>query len=223
METGWRCPSSTSSTLLFFPSSSSTSLWLSSSSLSRNRGIKWWRNAAWKRMRWKKRKNVGGNWFLIPFSCGWLWPDDTSFHRLTETLFKNWCWGWVEYLSVLAADITFLCLWLCISEGLHRFCHQCEASDPLHAPESPHVPVPSVALCGVTVFWIHRPGHDRSQHHCADDEGEENAKKNTSGTFGILLWVYRLLRETGRQMQGDSAFIKYWLIISRSCYLAWPH
>lgn len=116
---------------------------------------------------------------------------------------------------MLLADITFLCLLLCISEGLHRFCHQCEAPDPLHAPESPHFPISSVALCGVTVFWIHRPGHDCSQHHCADDEGEENAKKkrkNTSGEFGIVLLVCRLLREKGRQMQGDSACIKYWSI-----------
>lgn len=29
--------------------------------------------------------------------------------------------------------------------------------------------------------------------------------------------------ETGRQMQGDSACIKYWSIISKDCYLAWPH
>lgn len=120
---------------------------------------------------------------------------------------KPWI-PWTSPLDLLILSfrwfvITVLCLFLCIPEGLHRFCHQCEASDPLHAPESPHFPVSSVALCGVAVFWVHRPGHDRSQHHCADDEGERKertchkslgagAKKRCTFFFEFC----RLLRET---------------------------
>lgn len=37
----------------------------------------------------------------------------------------------------------------------------------------------------------------------------QERQKEDSGEFGILLLVCRLLRETGRQMQGDSACIKY--------------
>lgn len=139
----------------------------------------------------------------------------------------------LNFRWMLLADVTVLCLFLCISEGLHRFCHQCQALDPLHAPESPHLPVSSVALCGVAVFWVHRPGHDRSQHHCADDEGEENKetedRKNMSLEFerckkGVGFFLSSAgCWETGRQMQGDSACIKYWSIISKDFYLAWPH
>ncbi len=57
--TGWKCPSFTWCTSWSSPSSSSTSLWLLSSSLSRSKETKWWRNIAWKRMRWGHIKWMG--------------------------------------------------------------------------------------------------------------------------------------------------------------------
>lgn len=45
-----------------------------------------------------------------------------------------------------------LSLVFCISEGVHRLCHRCQAPDPLYAAEPPHVPVPTVAFCGVALF-----------------------------------------------------------------------
>lgn len=35
-----------------------------------------------------------------------------------------------------------------------------------------------MAFCGVAVFRVHCPGHDRPQHHRTDDEGEEK-EENT--------------------------------------------
>lgn len=56
-------------------------------------------------------------------------------------------------------------------ESLHRLCHQRQAADPAHAPEPPELPVPHVAVRGVTALRVHHHGHDRPQHHRAHDEG----------------------------------------------------
>lgn len=62
------------------------------------------------------------------------------------------------------------------TEGLHRLRHQRQTSDPTHAPEQAELPVPHVAVCGVSAFRVHHHGHDRPEHHRADDEGEAGGR-----------------------------------------------
>ena len=58
------------------------------------------------------------------------------------------------------------------AEGVHRLRHQRQTAHPLHAPEQAHLPVPRLALRGVSILWVHHHGHDRPEHRRADDEGE---------------------------------------------------
>ena len=74
----------------------------------------------------------------------------------------------------------------CVSEGVHRLCPQCEASDPLHASEPTHLPVPPLALRGVALLRVHRAGHDRSEHHRTDDEGEGDEERENTAVVHLI-------------------------------------
>lgn len=107
--------------------------------------------------------------------------------RISSHLF----YGTADSLCLLPC---FNCRSLCITEGMHRLCHQRQAPDPIHAAESAHVPVPFVAFRCVAFIRVHRPGHDCAQHYRADDEGEE--KEETTGKKSENLLNFAFFNES---------------------------